>query len=228
MKNRFYYRKGWRHAAMLYVAFSLIAPACSICGQPTTTTNMTLPVTSALSRFATRDRGGIISFTEGHSPPPIISGNEETRPAETDPRGHWGSVCNGLQLGLRFAKEEFTIGEKIHAYVIVRNPTSTNRIYFLRGGHTPASSFMGWNSQDQEIPATKRWLIPRPSSSYLPAGSQDRYWACLNRVFDLTVPGKYTFQVTLDAEEGLASGKAVITIRGQTNLPACVGITNMP
>jgi hypothetical protein len=51
----------------------------------------------------------------------------EVLPANSDLKGNWGAETNGLQLSLRFRRNEYTQGEAIPAIVIFRNLESDTR-----------------------------------------------------------------------------------------------------
>jgi hypothetical protein len=58
-------------------------------------------------------------------------GIPETLPASMDPKGNWGPVADELQLSVRFRYHEFEIQEPVRAVVILRNLSSSNRVFWV-------------------------------------------------------------------------------------------------
>jgi len=151
--------------------------------------------------------------TEGlgrSAPPGLPAGSPEEGPAGGDPAGNWGPVDGGAQLSLRLATNRFVLGEMITAYIILRNCGDSILTYskaFAQGG---VCNFDLWD----QGPIEHRGVEIRPvlvglDGPQIPKGAQHRSWARLDKVFDLTQPGRYVVRaisgVIRDSDGNLAS-----------------------
>lgn len=175
-------------------------------------------------------------FQEGPTPEQIkkSQGAKESRPAAQDPEGHWGEVCEGFQLSVRFEKESFHLGEPIVATVLIRNATVKKVFYrdFVSMREDSAlCQFDVLDAQQQPVPR----LDPRAPDDVqdgphiprlLHPGTQCRYEVNLAARFKLGQPGKYSVRARRwvhklegDGYSQLKSSPAVITILNVTNNP---------
>lgn len=165
---------------------------------------------------------------------------KDSRPAEEDPKGHWGPVQDGFQLSLRFEKDSFTNGEPITACVILRNVSDKPLTYpyeyspdereitffLLRDGVRLYSIY------DERPGATfqERLRALRTGHGWTrvsPPGTQRKFFIKLNDIFNLTTNGQYvasakrTVQKVGSREEAqVESGKATFRITDPPDAPA--------
>jgi hypothetical protein len=154
-------------------------------------------------------------------------GASEKLPWEQDLRGNWSSALNGLQLSLRFEKEEFLAGEPVIAILLVRN-VSENEIMIRDSGfpqHSSMGKFTIVNSASRQVlPAMHTLYYGSIKGVSLSPKAQDRYEINLEEIFDLSKPGSYLvyasypFKVFETNSEELISGPVPIRILPATNL----------
>src|ERR1035438_8320956 len=90
-------------------------------------------------------------------------GRPESRPAELDPEGHWGTVTAGVQLSIRLSKNFFALGQPIEATVTLRNVT-TNSMNLLSAGAWTID-FSGFDEKKEALTITNRASWYRYSGS---------------------------------------------------------------
>ena len=169
----------------------------------------------------------------------VPSGGPESRPAEQDSEGHWGTAVEGFKLSLRFATDTFVVGDPIVAYPHLRNVTNRSLEYVLGLDlqASPACDLTVRDSHGQQLAYKKRFGgIGGARTSHVQPFMQHRYWARLDDAVDMRKPGEYTVQtkatvVTLDGKgtTNIYSAPAVIRIfarDGSTN--ATLRITDPP
>ena len=155
---------------------------------------------------------------------------KDSRPAEDDPEGHWGTVSEGFQLSIRFEKATFTNGEPVVASIILRNVSERPLTYWVTtlGRETEVALARG----QQRIPRKDELKSNATFAERLshldvgsawdctsPVGTQRKFRVELDKIFDLTTNGQYIAQATrsvlkldLTGEVKLTSGKAVFHI----------------
>jgi len=159
---------------------------------------------------------------------------KESRPAEDDPEGHWGTASEGFRLSIRFEKATFTNGEPIFASILLRNVSDRPLTYWV--------STLG--RETEVLVAKDQWPLPRKDSlkpgatfaerlSHLnigsswdcttPVGTQRKFTIELNKVFDLTTNGEYVAQARRCVPKLGSSGEAEL-VSGE----ATFRITNPP
>jgi hypothetical protein len=159
--------------------------------------------------------------------------SKESRPAEQDPEGHWGKVVDGLQLSLRFEKQEFTNGEPILATILMRN-VSDKPLNYIRQtvtGHPCPIHVSVWEDQQKLNLKTDENGILRASASNvrLYPRTQHKYRLRLDRFYDLSKAGTYSVQ----AEYGPRAPNGPFPVRAPgreeiTSQKAAISITNAP
>lgn len=145
-------------------------------------------------------------------------GRPESRPAELDPEGHWGTVTAGVQISIRLSTNVFALGQPIEATVTLRNVTTNSMA--LRSAGPWTIDFSGFNESKQALAVTNRalWYIYSGSANVgLPARRQITYQFKLNDILDLREPGRYYLAAkrVKDKWPGLPevqSGTAEITV----------------
>jgi hypothetical protein len=126
---------------------------------------------------------------------------KDSRPAEDDPEGHWGTVTEGFQLSLRFEKDSFTNGEPVVARVILRNvsdrsltypceysPDETETSFVLLTGHERLYGIYDvrpGGGRPKALHTGHGW------TRLSPPGTQRRVFVNLSHIFDLTTNGQY-------------------------------------
>jgi hypothetical protein len=129
---------------------------------------------------------------------------KDSRPAEDDSEGHWGTVTEGFQLSLRFEKDSFTNGEPVVACVILRNVSDKPLTYpyeyspdnreinfvLLRDGTRVYGIY------DVRPGATfqERLKALRTGHGWTrlsPPGTQRNFYVNLSDIFNLTTNGQY-------------------------------------
>jgi hypothetical protein len=165
---------------------------------------------------------------------------KDSRPAEDDPEGHWGTVTEGFQLSLRFEKDSFTNGEPVVARVIMRNVSDRSLTYPCEYSPNEREiTFMltrngvrVYGVYDLRPGATfqERLRALRTGHGWMrvsPPGTQRRFFVNLNDIFNLTTNGQYVACATRtiwkegSTEEGkVSSGEAAFRITGASNTPA--------
>lgn len=116
----------------------------------------------------------------------------ESRPAELDPDGNWGTVVDGVQISVRLSTNVFTLGQPINATVLVRN-TTTNQVLL------PAPQYLSikFSVRDYKGNALTRpdlekvLQISGPPALGLPGHRQLRFSDNLQRLYGLTNSGIY-------------------------------------
>ena len=152
-------------------------------GSPDSTLVARVFRTVAEPAACTQDLGSAI-------PPPLPAGSLEEGPVGNDPLGNWGPVESGAQLSLRLATNRFVVGQMVTAYVILRNDSRDIVEYNfarLQGG---LCNFSLWNAEELRgivLPLAPRSIV----HSQILRGTQHRSWARLDKVFDLSRPGRY-------------------------------------
>ena len=153
----------------------------------------------------------------------VSPGGPESRPADQDPEGHWGSPTEGFQLSVRFPTNTFRVGDPIVAYAYLRNLTNSYREYILGWGDkaSPACDVVITDARGQELPSKRLFnnLIVSARTSRVQPLMQHRYWVRLDNIVDLRHPGEYTARTTaavvsMDGKGriDISSGPAVIRI----------------
>lgn len=157
---------------------------------------------------------------------------QDSRPAEADPEGHWGSVQGGFRLSLRFEKESFTNGEPIKACVILRNVSDRPLVYpYEYAPDEREITFVllkdgvrMYGIYDLRPGATfqERLKAVRTGHGWTrvsPPGTQRKFFVTLNEVFNLTTNGQYVvyakraIQKKGSTQEGeVSSGNATFRI----------------
>lgn len=131
----------------------------------------------------------------------------ECRPAEEDPDGHWGQATNGFQLSLRFGKMTFTNGEPIVATMLIRN-VAQKPLNYLRPAYIIASKDGTVLKGKNETGLIE--ITALPMATLFPQ-TQCRYLENLNKNYDLSKNGNYTFQAKCP-NSAIISQPVVITI----------------
>jgi hypothetical protein len=116
----------------------------------------------------------------------------ESRPAELDPDGNWGTVVDGVQISIRLSTNVFTLGQPINATALVRN-TTTNQV-LLPAPQYLSIKFLVRDSKGNPLPPPepeKVLQISGPPALGLPGHRQLRFADNLQRLYSLTTPGIY-------------------------------------
>jgi hypothetical protein len=124
---------------------------------------------------------------------------KDSRPAEDDPEGNWGTVSEGFQLSIRLEKNSFTNGEPISAYMILRNVSDKALRFPVSYGNDPETKLTLKKGETALLTHDEALSIPRTDSFSLqpmPAGIQCKYTLDLSTIFDLKTNGTYSIQAT--------------------------------
>ncbi len=126
-------------------------------------------------------------------PPALPAGALEEQTSDGDPLGHWSSSVEGWQMSVRLTTNRFMAGDSIVAFVILRNDsTKSNPLHLYRGVHTPLCNFELWDRADKQCEPPKLLLSTSGAGGRMvPAKTQYRTWVCLDKVYDLSEPGRY-------------------------------------
>jgi hypothetical protein len=133
----------------------------------------------------------------------------EILPSEQDTNGNWGMATDGMQLSVRFHQQQFTAGQMVSAYIILRNLGTTNRTwvrnalpdngykFVLRNG----TNILTW-LRPQSVPPPHTYMIDTgseedPYTYIAETHTQGLTIVYLNRFFDLSQPGTYSLQVEI-------------------------------
>jgi hypothetical protein len=114
----------------------------------------------------------------------------ESRPAQQDSEGHWGSADNGLQMSLRFEKPTFTNGEAINALLFLRNVTN-HPVVYSRPTRVLATKD-GKTLKRNDDTGVIRILRPAETTVFPQTQQKNHEW--LDQIYDLTQSGEYLFQ----------------------------------
>lgn len=120
------------------------------------------------------------------------SNSVESRPAELDPDGNWGTVVDGVQVSIRLSTNIFTLGQPINATVLVRN-TTTNRV-LLPAPQYLSVKFLVRDYKGNPLPPPepeKILQISGPPALGLPGHRQLKFSDNLQRLYSLTNSGIY-------------------------------------
>jgi hypothetical protein len=177
------------HTALCACAASLIACDSSCGGQSNgQLTNRLFETAVVLGELSQEDT---LEYAMKRQPAQY---GAEQLPAEQDPAGNWGSVTNGLQLSARFYTTNLVTGQPLTAVILVRNlgPREVTR----GGGSSANYNYFLTLHRDGRLVAP---LIPPLKSDHdgsawhydFPVGTQLRETLRLDKIFDLTQPGKY-------------------------------------
>jgi len=159
--------------------------------------------------------------------------SRESRPADEDPEGHWGSVSHGCQISLSFEKLEFTNGEPVIATMLMRN-VSDRPITYLRQiilGHPSPIYVSVWQGEKTlRLKTDENISISHSRSNVtLQPRTQHRYRLRLDEFYDLSTNGLYSVQAAYGSSASpadflvLAPGQQPITSQKVT-----ISITNAP
>jgi hypothetical protein len=135
----------------------------------------------------------------------------ESRPADQDSEGHWGSPANGLQLSLRLEKQSFTNNEPVKIIMLMRNVTNQPVAYFRPTSVTVTKNGKLLRRKDD----TGILEITMSPETRLFPQTQHRYQENLSAIYDLSEAGEYILQATCSHPE-VVSQKVSIVI---TNFP---------
>ncbi|HTL55712.1 MAG TPA: hypothetical protein VL361_08530 [Candidatus Limnocylindrales bacterium] len=153
---------------------------------------------------------------------------QESRPADTDPDGNWGSVVEGFQLSLRFEKETYTNGEPLNAWVLLRNVSDRPLIYPFEGSPDERElTFVLFSGKDRvygkfdQRPGAsleERLRMIRTGHGWTrvsPVGSQHKSCVDVSQTYGLLNVGEYVMHAKREiltsywtAETNVVSGKA--------------------
>jgi hypothetical protein len=125
----------------------------------------------------------------------------ECQPAELDPAGNWGEVCEGFQMSSRLSKTNFTTNEPVVVTTLIRNVTDLE-LWFTQGPPMPPTLTVV-RGQEQlprkedledltPVERSLRAVIRSPHFCSVHPGTQRRETVRLDQMFDLSVPGEYT------------------------------------
>jgi len=114
----------------------------------------------------------------------------ESRPAELDPEGHWGTITSGFQMGIRFATNTFALGQPIKATVIIRNASTNSLVLFypqIESIHLVATNSPG-NVRPQP---TQKLRVSGPIGLGFPEHRQKNYNIDVDQALNFNTPGTY-------------------------------------
>jgi hypothetical protein len=145
----------------------------------------------------------------------------ECQPAELDPAGNWGTPGEGFQISLRLPKATYGTNEPIAATVITRNLT-TNQIYFTVGMLKSLEVVASRGGQPlrtkeeigmEKLPPFQRELRAMRSHPHdwsVAPRTQSSETIRLDELFDLSVAGDYSVQVTRRVRQADGKGTAEV------------------
>lgn len=157
------------------------------------------------------------------NPPPLFPTNE------------WGAVTNDCQIGLRFPKLKYEVGEQILAAVILRNVGDSQLGHIFYG---PGANYevIVKNSDDRSVPYTDSWARivnsagvgavggSAHSEEVAPHQQQRPFWVDVTERYKMSQPGTYT--VTVKERTGIT--RAASQEAHATNLVTTVDIFSNP
>lgn len=162
---------------------------------------------------------------------------KDSRPAEDDPEGHWGTATEGFQLSLRFEKDSFTNGEPVVARVILRNVSDRSLTYPCE--NSPDETETSFVLLMGQARLYGRYDVRpgggRPKAVHTghgwtrlsPPGTQRKVFVNLSVIFDLTTNGQYVVyakrairNLFSSQEVDVTSGKATFRIADLPSAPA--------
>lgn len=133
--------------------------------------------------------------------------SRESRPAAQDPEGNWGEATNGFQMSIRFANTNYSVGEPLTAVVLIRNVAQKSETY-----NRPVRIIAAKNgSVLKRKNDTGPFVITMPPQTSLFPQTQHRYGIEINKDYDLSENGKYTFQAECEQPE-VTSKKVTVLI----------------
>ena len=116
------------------------------------------------------------------------AGSSECRPADQDPRGHWGTATNGFQLSLRLDQTKYTNGEPVAAVWLVRN---------VSNAQAPYGGIQIQAMKDGKLLERRKGRVfilgPPPGGSIFPH-TQHKDQKRLDKIYDLRASGDYVFR----------------------------------
>ena len=141
----------------------------------------------------------------------------ESRPAENDPEGNWGTSTNGLQLSLRLSKQIFTNGEPIIAIMLLRNitnvPVKFSRLYMAR--RPSPINLLVFNRQEQ-LPLKGddgEIIVLSDTEIIIYPQTQRKFSTKVNDFYDLFPGGKFFIQASYGSQREVSSQKVPIEIK---------------
>ena len=126
-----------------------------------------------------------------------------THPPLLFPTNEWGAITNDCQLALRVPKFEYAIGERIIAFVTIRNVDDKPLAYLYTDKYMDYEVLVA-SIDGQNVPYTDWWAGARnhlqPFTSgdvWIPPYQQQQYWHWLNvtELYKMGTPGTYTITI---------------------------------
>ncbi len=122
---------------------------------------------------------------------------QEKLPAEKDPAGNWGPLTNGIQISARLYATNFAVGDPVPAVILWRNvgekpmnfPLDSEEnyrfdLYLQRNGEV----------LEPKLPHIRSGGYGSVSGGDVEPGTQYKETERLDEIFDLSVPGDYSFE----------------------------------
>jgi len=168
----------------------------------------------------------VTTFSDGRYPDEVEASRnaKESRSADDDLEGNWGTVSEGFQLSVRFDKPVYAFGESITAMIVLRNVSVEDLQYHELLGLGRDFKMLVVNEQGRALADLAEHSRGKIRRQTLFKGTQHRFEVNLERRFDLRAPGEHVISVTRQVPE---QASRIMTEQLMTNLiTAADGNTN--
>jgi hypothetical protein len=159
----------------------------------------------------------ITTFSDGRHPDDIEASRNSTdsRSADDDLEGNWGTASEGFQLSIRFEKQVFVVGEPIAATILLRNVSVEDLHYHDLLGLGRDFKLLVVNQQRKALADLADHSRGKSRWHTLFKGTQHKVQVRLDSRFDMSAAGEYVVSVARRVPE---QASRVITEQLMTNV----------